>query len=68
MPPDPDAKGKEAVQQTLERDIPPEQWIEFLAWMETRMRIKGDQEMLDAIRDWRLEQQMVGNRPRSPLF
>ena len=26
-------KGKEAVQQTLERDIPPEQWIEFLAWM-----------------------------------
>ena len=68
MPPNPDSNGKEAIQQTLGRDVPSEQWIDFLAWLEQGARSDNDQELLAAIRDRRLEQQMVGNCPRSPLF
>jgi hypothetical protein len=46
------------LQTWLEKEMDPEEWVEFLAWEEQEATAKADQEMLQLIRDWRLSKQM----------
>jgi hypothetical protein len=59
-----DSLSKEAVASALE-DIPPEKRMEWLAEVEARAKERGAQKVLDAIRDWRLEQVIRG--PGTPF-
>ncbi len=58
-------RGKELIQTALERGVHPEEWIKFLAWAESSFRAEGDRELVDAIREWRLEHQLADSPPPS---
>ena len=51
-------EGADTVQQVLDQ-VPKEEWLAFLAWMEDECRLHGDREMILRIAAWRLRHQLI---------
>ena len=46
------------VQEWLDETVPRPEWVRTVNKVEARAKAAGDQELVDAIRDWRLSKQL----------